>query len=430
MAGRRESVGLALSSKAIFSNLLSLCVYSISHFVVDFSCAFLFFRLCALNAIPLDKTAIACVVYNSLAFGLEFLIGAFFNARTARLSSVLGGLILIGALVLARGVLESVVVKEGVLYASSNVVDSLGLTGKVGKLEFYSLLSCALAGIGNAFFHVGGGIDSLTRNYGKYSRSGVFISTGALGLALGGFYGRNLSDGAISFELAILALCLCSACVWMCCGFPVFESNVDAESRKGTETSESFVLHSETGDLPWRPVQRGAFWIVFALLFVIFSRSAVGFLAPQVWSAKTTLTFSGIAIAFAAFLGKFAGGFCADLVGPRALGFTAIASSIPFLCLCSSPELFWTGVVLLNMSTAVTLTAVAQNCGKQIGFAFGLTTLALLAGYFVYDWLDGMLARCDCIEIMTQVLAGSLIVSAIAVAVFAKRVRQSERKRN
>ena len=50
----------------------------------------------------------------------------------------------------------------------------------------------AVLGLGNALFHVGGGVDVI-RDGGKCEKLGIFVAPGALGLYLGGLLaGRNL----------------------------------------------------------------------------------------------------------------------------------------------------------------------------------------------------------------------------------------------
>ncbi len=391
--------------KATFRSLTSLGVYTLTHCAVDFSCAFLLFRLRYLNAIDDRQAYFAFVLYNLLAFGLEFLIGLLFTARTARFSAVLGLFVLIGGVALGTVVSESALVREGGLGPTESAVNYLGLGSETARLSLYSLWACLLAGIGNAFFHVGGGIDSLTLNRGKFWRSGVFISSGALGLAFGVLSGKNLIQG-FAFEHIFMILGACAVAVWLFCRYDdnesLQENSPETNSVAKPVAEKRNVLFAST--------------VVFALLLVIGARSAVGFLAPELWGIKTALTFNSLALAFAAFLGKFVGGFCADLFGPRLFGAAALLASIPFLCYCSSPEMFWIGVALLNSSTAITLTSAAAFCGKKVGFAFGLTTLALLAGFYVYDYVSDVLERSDCSDVVTIVMAGTLVVSALILA--------------
>ena len=84
-----------------FADLRSLFVFAISHFVVDFVCAFLLFRLTALGAIPDDKIVWTYTLYNLLAFGLEIGIGVCFSERSARLASALGCVLLMSGVLLA-----------------------------------------------------------------------------------------------------------------------------------------------------------------------------------------------------------------------------------------------------------------------------------------------------------------------------------------
>lgn len=394
-------------SRAKRFDLLSLGAYSFAHFIVDFSCAFLLFRLVRVNAFSADSIVVVFGLYNTLAFGLEFLIGLFFNARTARIASVCGETLLAGGLLAGAFVVHVIVDNNEMFDLLSSFC--LPFWGRANGLVLCSILACVFAGIGNAFFHVGGGIDSLTRNYGKHWRPGTFISTGALGLSLGIYYGNN-SELGLTFVHVLSMTIISAGGVWFFCKSPY---------------DDSIIIHEKDSclSLTRNCFSSRSFGILLALLFVIFSRSLVGFLATEIWNVRHVPAFPGIALAFAAFAGKFLGGFGADLLNARLCGVLAIITPIPLLFLSSSLSMFWLGVLLLNSTTAITLTATARNCGKSVGFAFGLTTLALLAGFFVYDWIALLIERCDCLSSVTTVLIVVMIVSALAMAVSIKQER-------
>ena len=374
-------------------DLLSLFVYSVTHFAVDFSCAFLLFRLVRLGSIPYERVVFSFVLYNCLAFGLEFLIGLFFNARTARFAAVIGELLLAAGLLCGMSVASDFTCVSDALEA---------------RYSWRLALACVFVGVGNAFFHVGGGIDSLAPNDGRYWRSGVFISTGALGLAFGMRFGNDAESG-LSFEHIFIMTIICAGIVWFFC-------------KNSARSSQKNLKNEQSGVKSEKLISNSSFWVVCVLLFVVFSRSVVGFVAPEIWKVKSLPAFSGISLAVAAFLGKFSGGFAADFSDARTYGVWALIAAIPLLEFSSRPTLFWIGVLLLNSTTAITLSAVARICGNLIGFAFGLTTLALLGGFFVYDWLSRLLERYDCLAGVNGLLFVMMAVSAAALACSIKRI--------
>ena len=384
-------------------DLSSLVVYSIAHFTVDFSCAFLLFRLVRIGAIPYERVLFTFVLYNCLAFGLEFLIGLFFNERTARFAATFGELLLALGLLLGMDVASDLARFRDTF--GDLQFDSFSSPG--ARYSWRLALACVFVGVGNAFFHVGGGIDSLARSDIQYWRSGVFISTGALGLALGMCFGDNIESG-LSLAHVFFTTLISAGMIWFFCKKNVLYLPMDLKGAQSALKSK-------------KNTSRFSIWGVWALLFVIFSRSVVGFLAPEIWNIKSLPTISGLSLAIAAFLGKFSGGFAADYSGARTYGVWALIVAIPFLVFSSIPILFWMGVLLLNSTTAITLSAVAKKCGNYVGFAFGLTTLALLAGFFVYDLLSRLLERCDCLAAVNGLLLIMMIVSAAALACSIKK---------
>ncbi len=355
------------------SNLIS---FSVAHFVVDFACAFLLFRMEGLNAISYQHAALLFVAYNALAFGLEVLIGSFCTARNQWRISITGVALVALALVIGWKIsslfsanhqdLATSSVEAGLAHIATSTNSSRGL------LLWLSLAS-VLAGIGNASFHVGGGVDSLSRNIGKYWRSGVFISTGSLGIALGVIAGGNPDSFSFARVFGLLAFCTVL----------LFASSLIARVET-SETRTDFPQVAEPFDN--RPI---LLFVTSCALYVIFVRSALGFFAPVEFQIRTDILTNGLALATGAFLGKFVGGFLADFISARAIGSLALILSIPALIFSDSFVVFWFGVFFLNTTTSITLVSTAQGCRGRNGFAFGLTTLALLIGFFFFSAIRG-----------------------------------------
>ncbi len=242
-------------------------------------------------------------------------------------------------------------------------------TGVLGcALVFVSLpcggiptLALALCALGNACFHVSGGIDALTRANGKMSRSGVFVSSGALGVVFGTAAGKS---EAVS---VLLPLALCAASV----AALVFTARKSADS-----TARPFGAASPL-----------AFGVLVALgSLVVLLRAFAGGLFSSEWKTTTALVYlSG----GAACIGKAAGGFLADRFGARRTAILSLLASLALLCFArSSAVLSLIGIAAFNMTMPITLCILCDALPDTPGFAFGLSTLALLCGtapYFFFS---------------------------------------------
>ncbi len=402
----------------------NLLIYSTAHFFVDFCCAFLLFFLAGRfdaafvlenaseNGVASNLAALF-LLYNVLAFGTEFVFGLYVDEKESRRCAGVGIALLLAAT--AGG------------GALATAVGSWETSTKV--LLILAFLTVLAAGVGNSLFHLGGGIDALAQSLGKerkYWRSGVFISTGALGLAAGTLVGTfDGQSGNVSFVAIGAALSLVAVGIWtfqrpsVSEGFGAFETAAETRIRREISNGK----RNEA-------VSPGAMFCVLCAISAVGVRSFGGFFAPDFASARLAeLAQTGVFfLATAAFLGKVLGGFLADRFGGATVGFVATASAIPALCWGESLGAFFVGVFLLNVSTATTLVATAENCGGRLGFAFGLTTLALLGGYFLAAVGIGKDASPDGWADWTGLfLAGALLLAAFQTA---GAVLGTERKRD
>lgn len=129
-----------------------ITIYSINHFIIDLASAILIFNF--VNTITENGfiVSIAVLLYNFFAFAMQLPLGIIAdNLNKNALFSAIGCFIIIIAYFLFE----------------------------------LPIVSCILAGIGNAMFHLGGGIDVLNISKGKATLSGIFVSTGAMGIFLG-----------------------------------------------------------------------------------------------------------------------------------------------------------------------------------------------------------------------------------------------------
>jgi len=296
----------------------SLFAYSFSHFCVDFACFWLLFGRVMAAGLPLETVSLMFLAYNIVAFGLQAPLGHLCDIRPRIPAGI------IGCAAVAAGLLASSMLWPALL----------------------------LAALGNAVFHVGGGIDSLSG--GRMWRSGVFVSTGAPGVALGVLAGRSGLPLMLPLGMVLLSGVLIAAL---------------APRRKAPPARFALDVSSHA---PYAAL------ILLASLSVVI-RAYVGAVLPLPWKSASALM--GLMPAACAFAGKAAGGILADRLGARNVGVIALLASLPCLVLGNAvPAVAMAGLALFNMTMPVTLCTLASRLPDSTGFAFGLSTLALLIG--------------------------------------------------
>ena len=296
----------------------SLLAYTFSHFCVDFACFFILFGVFKVSQNNLKDVSIGFLIYNVIAFGLQPLVGKVCDDKPR----------------IPIGIIGCFIVLLG-LFATS--------------FPWVSMVICAL---GNAFFHVGGGIDSLVFSKGKMARSGIFVSSGALGVFFGTLIGNSYN--ALNF----IPMALIVASIILLTLFAIkYENGQKCEIDVASEFSFAIVLP-----------------LIFASIMV---RSYVGGIIPMEWKTGVYVFLP----AFSSCLGKAIGGILGDKFGAKNIGVAALILSIPFLCFGKNIVLLSViGIILFNITMPITLAVAASKLPYNPGLAFGLTTLALLCG--------------------------------------------------
>ena len=214
-------------------------------------------------------------------------------------------------------------------------------------------VACVLASIGNGAFHIGAGTDVLKFSMPKAGMSGVFVSSGALGVWL-------------AYKASGMFVTVFCPVVMLACAFILLKMK-DGETSK----TEQKTQHSKCGTLLMGAV------ICFMLTIVI--RSFLGMVMDFSWKAKPALS---LLFVISVMGGKALGGFLGDRFGYMK---TAVISLGVSLILFGFSFDFWfagiVAVLCFNMTMPLTLTAIAGVCNKKYGSAFGLTTFALAVGF-------------------------------------------------
>ena len=293
-----------------------LALYSLAHFWVDLSCAFLAFRF--LSAAP--EFTLCLLLYNFCAFALQMPLGLWADSLD----------------------------RNGMLAAAG-----CGLTAAAFLLPA-SLVAAVVAGVGNALFHLGGGIDVLNASGEKAAALGIFVSPGAVGLYVGTLWGGGAAVSALLPPAGLLAL---GGGILLLC-------------RRTFGSLRS-------GNAPVEAEPAGGSWLPLVPLFlVVVLRSWMGLGQSFPWKAAW-----GLPLVLALALGKAVGGFLMDAVGPRRAAGWSLGLAAALYLLSGAPLPGLLAVFLFNMTMPMTLWAAAQLLPGAKGFGFGLLTFALFVGY-------------------------------------------------
>ncbi|MBQ7248850.1 MAG: hypothetical protein IJS21_02335 [Deltaproteobacteria bacterium] len=300
-----------------------LALATLLHFAVDGVCAANLARY-AWGEPRLEPILFYFGLYNLIAFGGQWAMGWWLDCRPRHIAPSL----IVSPLLLAAGCLEG----QGILWQT------------------------VFLALGNCLFHSAGG-SLILRGSRNFSEPGIFVSSGALGLALG----LNGFCGAVPFLLLCLAAAVALAVLLHFRGLPEFAVADPIASDEAAPRS--------TGTA--------------ALLFAAFL-----LLACVVLRGANGGGTSGYVLLFPCVfaLGKVLGGLCADHFGYNKtvlaiflLGFLSLQwqGLLPALLLALS----W------NMTMPLTLRLLHRCRPDRPGLMFGLAAGCLLPGYFFREHL-------------------------------------------
>lgn len=299
--------------------------YSILHFFVDGVCAFAMFGHFSTR----ENWYLNVLLYNFCAFGMQMPLGVVLDVLNGR-----------------RGPHK---------HAPSFVFAVLGvLLTVLGAVTHPIVL-----GLGNALFHLGGGVGTIHEDEAKGWKGrglGVFVAPGALGLYLGTQLAKNglQADG--------LWVLLTGVAVLLCVGWSAWKS-------KG-KLPPSEVANPAVG--------KDVAGLLLGCLAVVILRSYIGMAVGFSW--KSTLLAGTIAV-FAVVLGKVAGGFAAAGLGMQRT--VVVSLLLSALCYIFSDNMA-AGVLalfLFNMTMPITLYLLVQRLKGLPGFSFGVLTFGLFLGF-------------------------------------------------
>lgn len=311
-------------------NTIVLTIFSIIHFIVDFSCIYFMYNLFIDKNINQSTIITMVIIYNFFAF--------FMQAPFGIMIDYFKGSYKYGALGCLLIILSTLFYK-------------------------YKLISVMILGIGNALFHLSGGVEILNRSEGKSSMPGVFVSTGAIGLFLGGQI-KNIFNINDYFKYCIFLILIISTILLLITDnkIGIYKQQLNNKIENNINNYKKIIIF---------------LIIIFVVCIVI--RSFVGTFSNFTWKK---IFIYNLFLTFCVAFGKFIGGFLSDRFSAKNITFISLLlSSILFIF---SEKYYVAGMIsifLFNMTMPITLTYIANLLNNNKGFAFGLTTLGLFFGY-------------------------------------------------
>lgn len=296
-----------------------LVLYAFTHFLVDFSCAYFIYS----RFLNPSQWVLCLVLYNFCAFAMQAPLGLLCDRLNKNA---------------AMAALGCVIVALSAIFSK------------------YSVAACVIAGIGNAFFHLGGGLDILNESTEKSGKLGVFVSPGAFGIYFGTMLGKTRT---LSYILPMLLLFAAAFLILLI-------SSRRNLLQKSANAPLSFISFKEKS------------LVIAAICFflVVILRSLAGNLMAFPWKKGTW----GLLFTCGVVLGKTFGGFLADRFGAVRSGTVTLGLSAILFCFADHPVPGVLAVFLFNMTMPLTLWAIARCFPNLKGFTFGLLTLALFLG--------------------------------------------------
>ena len=316
-------------------------VASAMHFLVDALCVCCLYML--LEPLPLVPVVSVIVTYNVLAFLTQPLTGLL--ADSVRRPHLL---LLVSILLLAFAVLLSVIV----------------VMTRAGEMPFFYAVA-SLLGLGNSFFHVWGGKQVALKTCNDIRSLGVFVSTGAMGLAVGYVFYSWLLLCLLLLSLNVLALVY----VW------------EEDRRYRWDRRNRYDSGNRYGD-------EKVFSLPLVLLFVVLLMVAVMFrsLVGECFTSDGVVSGSEMTllVGCVAMLGKMAGGWLARGLGwVKSLALILLGVLVCWFMRGQGIALALVGLFVVNCSMPITLWLANVVLKGREGLAFGLLAAALIPGYLI-----------------------------------------------
>ncbi len=376
-------------------------IYSILHMFVDGVCALAMFGV----FIPQENGYFYMLLYNFCAFALQMPLGIILDALASK-----------GLPISARTVPASWAMPlPAQRFASPQAMPASAQ--RIPVFRAFSLAPCTAAlgvlctiigalthpvilGVGNALFHIGGGIGVIAEDSCKSWRGkglGIFVAPGAFGLYLGTL-GAKGGFWRPCFWMAALAM--------LFFGLAMFWLQVHTARRTASLAPSAAI--TEKNEAKLHPAVTTA---ITCCILVVILRSYLGMSVTFPWKTGQA---AGLFCVLALVSGKMAGGLLAAHYGAQKTAILSLAAAALCYLFSASMPFGLAALFLFNMTMPITLYWMVCLLPKMPGFAFGFLTFALFLGFLPQYFgavpiLSGSLLGC----------AGSLL-SLVFIFVIAK----------
>lgn len=224
------------------------------------------------------------------------------------------------------------------------------------------LPTAILLGTGNSFFHTWGGKQVAMKTHNDIRALGVFVSTGAFGLAIGAVFCSWTLLFAFLLALSLLAM------AYLAIDFMHDTLSQDTKGTTGTATSY--------GNDKWHFGKTVAIGAIVILMLLVMLRSWVGGDFTAAIEKNDSLI---LAIGAIAMLGKMAGGWISRWMGiVRAMVAVLVVTLACLLCQDVHFAIALVGLFAINCTMPVTLYLANEVLADREGLAFGLLAAALV----------------------------------------------------
>lgn len=325
------------------------CLYTILHFLVDAICALVIYS--TLYNTKLDTYVF--FIYNIMAFVTQPIVGLLIDKYK----------------------------NERIFLLFCIIFLMLGV-----MLMNLPIMSALFLGLGNSLFHISGGKYVITKTNNDLISIGVFVSTGALGLAIGRYF-NNLYIWIIFISLLIILSLIILLAKYQ---------NIIIENEKEKCTN--------INGLP-----------IILICSVVFIRSFVGNIFILDFNKEAWML---VMISAAAMLGKMLGGIIAKIIGiNKTIIITMVFSAILLVLFNNNFVLSLIGIILFNCSMPLTLYLINKVLNNYEGFGFGLLAAILFPGYLL------SMIGFENIAIYIMIILGS-ILSIVFVLISNKKLKE------
>ena len=300
-------------------------IYGLCHFIVDFVCAIFILGKLLHIANTNSELVTAMIIYNFFAFAFQFPLGYILDKFKVYKYIAIIGMCFIGFCY---------------LISFNNV-----------------FILATIVGIGNALFHLEGGVNIYSISERKAFLNGLFVAPGALGIFLGTTFHDELIITYLPIILIIVAIALLSL---------VQKNEIEKQLKKNRKSEFSNIIMA---------------LIVILIGLSIIVRSIGGSAIIYTWKSGFAL---GFIYAISIVMGKAFGGILADKFGLIKVALISLICSAISLILGYNIHIFaYIGMLLFNIPMSITLTILENTLSKKIACAVGLNTMFLFIGFLI-----------------------------------------------